>query len=286
MDVPRYKPFHLPSISFSIPRRAFSALPAKIKRYFPRNHFRVSYLLSTDTAKTAKALKRRWMNAVVYLTPSTKIGLAGVNLCGAESNDCQIACLDDSGRLGQPVGQRAMAARTLYLVFHQELFLRRLLFEIEELYRFSSAFDMKLALRLNGTSDRPWESRKYGQLIQSIQDSFPMVQLYDYTKHFMRATSKYRAHHGISAYHVTFSYSGSNWPLCQKLLRARINVAVPFVESLPAHFRRFRVHDGDRHDLRFLDPAPRVIGLRFKTVLDGQGGTVRPAQVPEFAIAS
>jgi hypothetical protein len=285
MEVKRYKP-SLDSISFSIPRAAWAALPSGIKRYFPRNRFSVGYLLSTDTAKAVKAQEQRWMNGVLYLTPSTKIGLPGMNLCGADTAACRMACLDDSGRLGRIFGQKAMAARTLYLVFHQEHFIERLLLEVESLERFSTRHNMSLALRLNGTSDRPWESHKYGQLIQAIMESFPRVRLYDYTKHFMRATPRYRQYHGIESYHVTFSYSGSNWVQCQKLLRHKINVAVPFARTIPTRFRRYRVHDGDSHDLRFLDPAPRVVGLRFKTVLDGHGSTVQAADIPHFAIAS
>jgi hypothetical protein len=284
MEVKRYKP-SLNSISFSIPRAAWAALPDEVKRYFPQNRFSVSYLLSTDTAKAAKAQKESWMNAVLYLTPSTKIGLPGVNLCGADTAACQMACLDDSGRLGRIYGQKAMAARTLYLLFHKELFIERLFEEVEALERFCARHGMRLALRLNGTSDRPWESVRYGRVIQAITEGFPKVRLYDYTKHFMRATPRYRAYHGIERYHLTFSFSGSNWPQCQKLLQEKINVAVPFARTMPTHFRRYRVHDGDRHDLRFLDPTPRVVGLRFKTVLDGYGSTVQAADIPHFAIA-
>lgn len=284
MEIKRYKP-SLDSISFSIPRAAFAALPDDVKRYFPQNQFSVGYLLSTDTAKAVKAQEQRWMNAVLYLTPSTKIGLPGVNLCGADTAACRLACLDDSGRLGRIFGQKAMAARTLYLVFHQELFIERLFIEIESLERFCNRYGMKLALRLNGTSDRPWESARYGKLIPAIMDVFPRVRLYDYTKHFMRATPRYRKYHGIESYHVTFSFSGSNWTQCQKLLQEKINVAVPFARTFPKHFRRYRVHDGDSHDLRFLDPTPRIVGLKFKTVLDGLGSTVQPADIPHFAIA-
>lgn len=284
MELRRYRP-SLHNITFSIPRDAYADLPPEYQRYFPRNEFSVGYLLSTDTAKAKKAQHQRWMNAVLYLSPSTKIGLPGVNLCGAESAACRLACLDDSGRLGRIFGQRAMAARTLFLLFHQGCFIERLLLELESLQRFCSRHKLRLALRLNGTSDRPFESRKYGHLIQLIMESFPGVRLYDYTKHFIRATPSYREHHGITSYHLTFSFSGSNWTLCQRLLQERINVAVPFATAFPRHFRRYRVHDGDAHDLRFLDPSPRVVGLRFKAVLNGQGGTVRPTDIPQFAIA-
>jgi len=280
----RYKP-SLPEIEFSIPRPAYRKLPIWVKRFFPNNRLTVGYLISTNSFKANKAQKLGWFNGVVHLTPSTKIGLPGVNLCGADTDECRKACLDDSGQLGCPSGQKAMAARTLFLLFHQELFAQRLLLETERLQAFCTRHGFRLGLRLNGTSDRPFESRKYGRLLQAILASFPDVVLYDYTKHFPRATAAYRRSHGIGPYHITFSYSGKNWHHCQTLLRQGVNAAVTFAGPLPKKWRRYRVHNGDLHDLRFLDPKPRIVALRFKTVLDGRGGTVKPADARGFVVA-
>ncbi len=177
-----------------------------------------------------------------------------------------------------------MAARTLWLLFHRRCFLDRMLQEVDKLQAFCRRHDYHPALRLNGTSDRPWESRKYGRLLQAILYTFPQAQIYDYTKHFVRATAAYRQSRGVAPYHVTFSYSGSNWRSCRRLLDEGVNVAVPFAGPLPQQWRGYQVHDGDRHDLRFLDPTPRVVALRFKTVLDGKGSTVKLADVSDFVV--
>jgi hypothetical protein len=64
-------------------------------------------------------------------------------------------------------------------------------------------------------------------------------------------------------YHLTFSRSESNEADCIKLLDRGVNVAAVF-QTVPASWQGFNVIDGDKHDLRQLDPRGpigTVIGL-------------------------
>ena len=76
-------------------------------------------------------------------------------------------------------------------------------------------------------------------------------------------------------YHVTFSRSETNRAEALKYLEMGGNVAIVFdktPETLTYHGKTYRVVDGDRHDLRFLDDVEGmkqsgeglVIGLKYK----------------------
>ena len=100
-------------------------------------------------------------------------------------------------------------------------------------------------------------------LAHALADALPGVQFYDYTKlpkPWLRTKPNY---------HLTFSYSErSSWAEVEACLAHGINVAVVFDrlkgDDLPTTFAGVRVIDGDTHDLRFLDPTPALVGLRFK----------------------
>jgi hypothetical protein len=47
-------------------------------------------------------------------------------------------------------------------------------------------------------------------------------------------------------------------------LQHGINVAVVFAGCLPETWHGYRVVDGDRSDLRFLDPQNVIVGLKTK----------------------
>ena len=61
-----------------------------------------------------------------------------------------------------------------------------------------------------------------------------------------------------SNYHLTFSRTESNWSDCLRVLAAGKNVAAVF-DKVPASYEGFTVIDGDKHDLRQLDPKGGVI---------------------------
>jgi hypothetical protein len=93
---------------------------------------------------------------------------------------------------------------------------------------------------------------------KSIFEIFPTVDFVDYTKNPTRFNKPLPAN-----YHLTFSRSESNEADCIKLLDRGVNVAAVF-QTVPASWQGFNVIDGDKHDLRQLDPRGpigTVIGL-------------------------
>ena len=117
-------------------------------------------------------------------------------------------------------------------------------------------------VRLNGTSDLPWESLGGVKRI-NLFNRFPSVQFYDYTKNPTRFDRQLPAN-----YQLTFSRSECNGDTVAKLMERGENVAVVFSskkgEDLPATWQGREVVDGDLHDLRFLDGKNKVVGLRAK----------------------
>ena len=86
--------------------------------------------------------------------------------------------------------------------------------------------------------------------------AFPHITWYDYTKLPGRRAP--------SNYHLTASYSAANAAYARKVSKSRHNVSVVFRDTLPAEYLGRRVINGDRDDLRFLDPQGVVVGLLAK----------------------
>jgi hypothetical protein len=139
---------------------------------------------------------------------------------------------------------------------------------------------LKLAIRLNGTSDLPW----LGKLFST---EFPEVQFYDYSK-LPKVWQRVRPN-----YHLTFSHSELNHDECERALGHGVNVAVVFDtargEALPETWMGRPVVDGDEHDLRFLDGyQSAIIGLRAKgpAKKDCTGFVVRVDQLVQIQLAA
>jgi hypothetical protein len=123
--------------------------------------------------------------------------------------------------------------------------------DIRKLVKFAKAGGLIPAVRINGTSDLP-------QFALEIAAMFSEVQFYDYTK-IPRPWRRTKRN-----YHLTFSFSGTNWEECVEALRNGINVTVVFRGRLPEVWNGYRVIDGEVSDLRFLDPAGVIVGLKAK----------------------
>jgi hypothetical protein len=127
----------------------------------------------------------------------------------------------------------------------------------------------KFAIRLNGTSDIPWERLKVIDN-KNIFELFPDVQFYDYTKldeRFNNVTLP-------ANYHLTFSRSEDNDVESLDILNRGYNVAYVFgvrkEQDLPKTYKGFKVINGDESDLRFLDEENVIVGLKYK-FLTGKG---------------
>lgn len=210
-------------------------------------------------AKTAKGLGKGYAPYIMHLAPSK---LSGYNMCPAASKGCAAACLNTAGRGKFDSIQQSRVRKTLYFVKARQEFLWHLFEEIRKLERKAIRDGLKLVIRLNGTSDIPWESLKV--MGRNVFDSFPCIQFYDYTKALGRL--EVNRPDLPNNYHITFSASESNEFSWQTAIKYGYNVAMVF-DQIPKQWRGYTVIDGDKHDLRFLDPSAQqglIIGLNAK----------------------
>ena len=187
---------------------------------------------------------------------------------------CKAPCLFTAGRGAMRPVQDARIAKTVAFRDDREAFMLQIVADINEAQRKARKLRVKLAVRLNGTSDIPWENIPItidGVTFPNIMAVFPFVQFYDYTKLPNRRVPK--------NYHLTVSYSGANPAYAAKAAKTKHNLAVVFHGALPATFLGRPVIDGDANDLRFLDPTGVVVGLtaKGKAKQDDSGFVIRVA---------
>lgn len=247
-------------------------------------------LLTTSNPKTAKGEKSGYLTAILHLAPAS---LSGRNVCPHATDGCRAACLNTAGRGGigldadglNPI-QVARIRRTRAWQRNRAAFMLRLVDEIAAHELRAAAHGLKSAVRLNGTSDLPWERFSVGAF-PNVFAAFPRTTFYDYTKWPARLRPLVAR---IPNYSLTYSLAESNAEQAAIALESDVNVAAVFDtrkgQSLPAwhviHGRIARVVDGDASDLRFLDPQDGVIvGLRAKgRAAADRTGFVQHAEVP------
>jgi len=235
-------------------------------------------LLSTTNAKTVKGEKLGYTTYIMYLAPHTQ-NSKGINLCSHASKGCAKACLFGSGAARFEGVQNGKRNKTEYYLADKKNFMLQLVKEIskaeklhgliqgEKQYK-KNGIDVlrykNFAVRLNGTSDIPFEKIKLDNGL-NIFETFPNVQFYDYTKNPTRF-AKVRPNN----YHLTFSRSEDNDTITLDLLSKGNNVAIVFgvrdVKDLPTTYKGYKVINGDETDLRFLDETNVVVGLKYKLV--------------------
>lgn len=207
-----------------------------------------------NNAKTIKGDKStEYLTAIMYLAPH-KLNSSSVNLCPHASDGCIAACLNTAGRGAFTRIQDARQRKADYFVRDREAFLEQLHKEILRHSMNARLAGKKPAVRLNGTSDIPWERYIDFSL-------YPEVQFYDYTKSLVRILNPSRPDN----YHLTFSRDETTTDkIVKKVCLADRNVAVVFDNELPETYLGFKVIDGDKHDLRFLDLDGVIVGLSAK----------------------
>lgn len=215
------------------------------------------YLLSVGAdPKTEKSNRLgEYLTAIMYLSPG--------KTCAFASAGCLAACLNTAGNPVYLEGKlRARAARTALFVKNRAAFYALLCREIDAFLRKCRRKGLKPAIRLNGTSDIPWE-RVFPELFEKYSD----VQFYDYTKNPNRIG---RTPHN---YDLTFSRSEDNDFNAGRVLAAggRIAVVVKVtprklktVGDSDTYWRGFRAVNGDAHDLTFMRPKNSVLLLSAK----------------------
>lgn len=214
-------------------------------------------LIGTSSAKTEKGERENYLTGILYLAPYK---IAGFNVCPNASKGCAAACLYNAGRGKFNSVQQARINKTLFLKEDKNNFLINLYLDIESIIRKAERKNMVPVIRLNGTSDLPFENFKLNG--KSLFDHFSDVQFYDYTKSYKRMI-KYLSGGMPSNYHLTFSASEDNSLLVLDVLKQGGNVSVVF-DELPTNWNGYKVIDADQTDLRFSDPENVVCGLTFK----------------------
>lgn len=230
-------------------------------------------LLTTNNAKTVKGEKYGYKTYIMYLAPH-KQNSRGKNLCPNATSGCINACLFSAGHGSMESVVNARTERANLFVENRNAFLFKLYAEI--LVATTKNEAGKFAIRLNGTSDIPWENIKVMD-DKNIFELFPEVTFYDYTKSVSRMLSPLPKN-----YSLVFSRSEENDGDAIKLLEMGKNVAFVF-NKIQSEYKGFEVINGDETDLRFRDKQGVIVGLKYKNIT-GAGANNRAAFESGFAI--
>ena len=231
-------------------------------------------LLNVDSnAKTVKGQAQGFMTGVLYLAPYK---LSGFNTCAmADIAQCAHACLNTAGRAGiiktgestNPI-QQARIRKTKQFYNERNTFMLTLVKDIEKLIKQAHKLGFIPLVRLNGTSDIRWENVRFdyefmhGKIRNvTIFEIFPEVQFYDYTKIPNRKDLP-------SNYDLTFSYSGvkAYQKYAMQAIDSGMRLAVVFrlQDKIPANYLGLPCVDGDKTDIRHLDPKRSIVALYAK----------------------
>jgi hypothetical protein len=230
--------------------------------------------MSSD-AKTVKGEKLGFYTGILYLAPSD---ISGYQTCPmATKAGCREACLYTAGRGAFNSTQVARVNKTKRFFNDRDNFMLDLEYSINAVVRKAGRLGLTPLIRLNGTSDIPFENIPY-KGFNNIFEYFSSVQFYDYTKIPTRKNIP-------ANYDLTFSYSGvatfekaiAKASINNKL--ARIAVVFDKVENIPNTFMDRKVLSGDNSDVRHLDPKKAIIALyaKGKAKKDLSGFVVRKA---------
>ena len=239
-------------------------------------------IFSIDDGKAAKAQGYNHLNAIHYMAPANAAGVG--NLCVGASPECIAFCLGmesgqasmrKEGETNSVVESRIAKARRF--MRDRQAYMQDIAESIAKAWVSAASMGFEIVIRLNGSTDISWEgiridltaataskvSKILGRNVapgtyRNLMELFPQVQFLDYTKIASRMTRKLPAN-----YYLIFSRHEQNEAAAVQVLKNGGNVAVVF-ETLPEQWHGFRVINGDKHDLRHLDPVNTVAGLTPK----------------------
>jgi hypothetical protein len=213
-------------------------------------------LLSTNNFKTMKGEKLGYKTYILYMSPFTD-NSKGINVCSHASKGCAEACLVGSGFGGMYTNvMQGRRNKTEYFLSSRVEFLTQVKDEIAKVIK-KNLGQAIVTIRLNGTSDIPFEKFKIFEG-KNIFEVYPDVQFYDYTKNYLRFDKELPKN-----YHLTFSRSELNHTKAIELLSRGFNVAMVF-DNVPSVYEGYKVINGDKDDLRFLDDKNVIVGLKYK----------------------
>lgn len=210
-----------------------------------------------NSAKIIKGDSEEYVTAIMYLKPYKTVFKGKVhNLCAmADKAKCHEGCLNTAGRGQMGVVQRGRERKTQLYFSDRIGFMDALINDLTVFSRRQRKKNIQPCVRLDGTSDTGMGAK--------VAPQFPEIQFYDYTKVIKRAYQD-----RPSNYHITLSYSEADPDYAEQVLQAvrdtGVNAAVVFRDKLPETFKGLPVVDGDKDDLRFLDPQGVIVGLKAK----------------------
>lgn len=242
-----------------------------------------------SSVKVAKGTKLKWDTYIIYMSPYWSFD-GYHNLCPSSSEGCRSTCLVTSGQLKNPSPKQAQLDKTAFWLNDPNGFLsmaHKEIFNATKNKKRYSGTGRKFCVRMNGTTDIPWEKKSYvykGVKYPNIMSAFPNVQFYDYTKIYSRLGNV------PDNYHLTFSASENNTKQWEEALYRGFQVAMVFGSLgakvdrktgaykrepgiIPKSYHGFKVLDGDDTDLTFLQPDYSksktrkdgvILGLRSK----------------------
>lgn len=230
----------------------------------------VAYLGGVSTShKLDLSEKSGVLTFGLYLAPWN---MSGHNVCAGGAH-CHEFCLNGSGqnKIDELARGRELSKinisrikKTRLFYENRPLFMRILIHEIRKAAKRAQALNMPFAVRLNCTSDLSPELFIDPETGLNILELFPGIQFYDYTK----VPGRIKLLRKYSNYDLTFSFDGYNLETAKKYLNAGGRVAVVFYKQnvLPVSFAGYPVIDGNKYDMRFLDPGACIVGLFYHTV--------------------
>lgn len=230
--------------------------------------------------KLNKSLKLGILSAPLHLAPAD---ISGFEVCPMRTDGCTKACLHTAGNPAAMRGKRrARNARTRAYFRDRPAFMVALAADIAKLSRQAKRKGLRCGVRLNATSDIPWERVPVTvgpSTYANLMVMFPDVTFYDYTKRHNRKALP-------SNYTLTFSLAEGNDAHAAQALANGMNVAavfnvkrgkpLPELYKLNTFLAPHPVIDGDLHDFRPIDPRPVIVGLRAKgRAIGDKSGFVR-----------
>lgn len=263
----------------------FPSKAAAIRHLRAAGHPINSLLASPESnPKVAKNGKLDVLTAPLHLAP---FNVSGFQVCPQASKGCAAACLHTAGNpvyMAQKDASRK--AKTLAYFKERDAFMAVLAFEILALERKAIGLGMECGVRLNATSDLPFERRLINVDGHDVllMEFFSEVQFYDYTKITKRAIA-WATGDMPANYHLTFSRAEDNDRAVAAVLEAGGNVTVVmskdrYKQAVTDGFLQgmgivpsvaHKVTDGDAHDYRPADPVGCIVALKAKG--DAKGDT-------------
>ena len=220
------------------------------------NYKAVKNLLSKGSTN-AKTIKNELETFILYLAPAN---LSGFNVCAFASLGCIKGCLNTAGMGIFSNVQLSRINKTKFWGFDRSAFYLQLANELLRILDKTIKKNVKIAIRLNGTSDiNHLDLLKRYSGIDFLDPFYSSLLFYDYTPN-PNYINKYKN----TNYKLTFSRKEDNENKCIEILNNGGNVAVVFKNELPKYWNGFKVINGDLTDLRYFDPINVVVGLTAK----------------------